>query len=451
MYCGNCGNELKDGAKFCGRCGERAFVPAFCGEEAETKKKNKLGKRSWKFRIIAAVMAIVIAVSVFAVKAAWEEGYKNQWAYTFYYFDDMSLIALYYNSEGDVQTYVSFDMEDDCNFVPVAIRNYQYDGKGRTEEISVYSLDDGSMTLSSYWVYEYNNSEHEYTMYHYWKGELKSCTVAECDKKWNVTLSREYDGDGELIEKTKYDDNGNITGNYYYTDGVRSSYIVYEYDSDGNMLSSEERYDDSVTQYFYEYDENGKVTDSKLYRNGGLSYHYEYVYEYDGNHVISGKKYTGNDALGGYSEMELIYTTKYEYDKKGNLIADYYETESENEKRSREYDSDGNMTYLYYYDSSSDLACDGVTMEFTYGKSGEMLTATFIGENESDTVKTAFTYEGGQIQYIATYSYDGSLEGYYAFEYNDDGELTGFGFCDGSDADVFTQGMFSALYEGRFA
>lgn len=72
MFCDNCGNELKEGMKFCSRCGQKVFdenVPKFVEGE---KQKSIKGKISPKVYLVIIVLLVIVAGSFLIIR-----GVKN--------------------------------------------------------------------------------------------------------------------------------------------------------------------------------------------------------------------------------------------------------------------------------------------------------------------------------------------------------------------------------------
>ena len=70
MFCGNCGQELRDGAKFCPSCGERTTAPIDVNEVVENGKDDTKSKNGNKIILIVGllIVAMVGTLAVFVIK-----------------------------------------------------------------------------------------------------------------------------------------------------------------------------------------------------------------------------------------------------------------------------------------------------------------------------------------------------------------------------------------------
>lgn len=69
MYCGNCGNEIKEGEKFCGRCGvpvEQSAETPVVPRSSKQPKATSIGQISFstKSNILAVISAALLLISM---------------------------------------------------------------------------------------------------------------------------------------------------------------------------------------------------------------------------------------------------------------------------------------------------------------------------------------------------------------------------------------------------
>lgn len=62
MYCRKCGNEIKDGEKFCGKCGQEV------NEEIKNTSSNKKKNNVWT--TITVIIAVIVAIAVIQIGSA---------------------------------------------------------------------------------------------------------------------------------------------------------------------------------------------------------------------------------------------------------------------------------------------------------------------------------------------------------------------------------------------
>jgi hypothetical protein len=194
---------------------------------------------------------------------------------------------------------------------------------------------------------------------------------------WEHDKFQVFNPQGNTIEITTYESNGNLLAKYSYkyqydnkenvtersgykSDATLTDKIVYKYDDKDNLVevetyNSDGTLDDKKT---YQYDVNGNNIEENVYSsNGNLSYKFVTKYDDNGNNVeriqydsdgtISDKltiEYDGND-----NATELKW-----YNKDGSLssIFTWSHDEQGNQTERRKYEPDGSLTAktTYEYD-----------------------------------------------------------------------------------------------------
>lgn len=202
---------------------------------------------------------------------------------------------------------------------------------------------------------------------------------------------------------------------------------LIEYREDGQIIHEETEY--AVTDYSY--DGKNRITSVEARdKDAGETYSFSVTYEEkDGIYIGKTNVVSEGDGDSVYreyhynSEDRLIYTATYnndeliEYEKtEYNLNGDVKMTESkgEYEKRIVEYDDDGNITSLTYYDSGEEVY-DKYEYEYKDNKlynftnyDGDVLVSKMVLNKEEDN----------KIEYIC-YDGDNNIEGYMVLIHDD--------------------------------
>ena len=371
MYCGSCGKELRDGAKFCDECGAiqpdaipesqkpktapeavqpdvpvmlqpdviRPLVPVIPVVETPKKEKKKVNKK---------ILAIVAIVLVLAVTAAIVIPIFFPGKETIYVMTSMTL----YDADGNKTGYYVYECDEVGNFLsakydqevikdPIKGNTYEFDGKFQID----YEAEFNEKGNYLRWQYSYSLGN---------------------------SIEYEYDDDGRIIEFTLTTE-PSLEGEYNETSKLEPVTYYCEYDKNDRLVrvyTSNEDYDEFIVQ-LYEYDEDGRLTaaysctengagrNDLSYKNGRLSKNKYYECSVEAFQ-------SGDD-----SEYELIYTSKFEFDKEGNLtIVDLVDADGNRINRNEwVYNNKGHKEE--YTETQSDGA--KYTYEYTCDKHGNII------------------------------------------------------------------------------
>ena len=203
------------------------------------------------------------------------------------------------------------------------------------------------------------------------------------------TISR-YDPNGNKVESSWYDSDGNLTNNY-----IGISKTISRYDSNGNELESSWYDSDGSldSKAISKYNSNGNKVESSWYdSDGSIDDKYIYTYDSNGNQVEK----TNYDSDGS-----LIWKTISKYNSNGNEVEWSW------------YDSDGPLMWktIYTYDSN------GNQVEKTNYDSDGSLKSKYISKYDSknrivELIKYNFRLKFGQLQQIPTKKYTYEYEEY---------------------------------------
>lgn len=285
---------------------------------------------------------------------------------------------------------VSYEYDNNNNLTTVTMpdgntRSYEYDSRNRL----IKTIDGYGKST----VYTYDNAD-----------LLTSVTDADGNK-----VTYEYDVHGNLSTVT--DGNNQIT-KYIFddasrlveTDNALGQKRIYEYDAMGRIIKS---VDQSGYAFEYSYDTNGNVILEKS-RLGETSYAYQ-------NGML--KTVFGNDGATTYTynNLGLIESQTDEY---GNLL-------------NYTYDSYGNVTKIeglqvsenYSYDEFGRLVSvtdeKGKGVSYTYDTLSRINTELY-----TNGIKTSYTYDSlGRVSKLITSGTDGSVLASYEYTYGKSGEL----------------------------
>lgn len=360
VFCGTCGNELREGAKFCDECG--AVVPqSITAEPAapvvdqpiqpvlvvppKPEKAKKVRKARKPFRIHPAAIAAVAIVLILAVTAAVVLPILFPVTETVY----LLTSCVYTSPSGRVTSY-----------------NLEYDDHGnliRREDFP--QREDGAafnFSLILNYAYDKHNNLTEYG--------YQDEPLREFDYR--------YDEDGRITEYTEtYPTGSSVT-------------CELSYDRKGNLILAEYDYDltEGVSQpawarwQSYEYDRQNRLTAEVFcdeYDYAGENYFRMYRCEYDydkrGNVMQYRVLYCETDDPDDpdYEEAEVMTLS---YDEEDHLAEVEYEIQGASRMMEveYEYDRDGNLKPAdggtYTFDENGNLICieyeSGAKAEFTY-------------------------------------------------------------------------------------
>lgn len=140
-----------------------------------------------------------------------------------------SYLQFLYNEKEELIQREQYSSNDDL----LAYETWNYNASGRVREHCVYSAESGEVELAWREAYEYNG-----------RGDIILTTVY--DESGNVSFidMNQYDDYGSLISVMRYDENGNLTS-------------VMRYDGRGRLMGREQ------------YDENGSLIESASYDKNG--------------------------------------------------------------------------------------------------------------------------------------------------------------------------------------
>lgn len=239
---------------------------------------------------------------------------------------------------------------------------------------------------------------------------IRENTVAVESKHYNNdeyyrTATYEYDEDGNEIKRqitdvseaeerianieSEYDDKGNIikevsTG---FDGSVITETTEYEYQQDGTLgkttLHRDGVHSDGGTfsvKEEREYDSNGNPILENNYSDGELEYYYKWEYDADGNKTRREYCWISN------GESSFVNYT-YEYDDAGNIVKKTCSDDAGNIIEIEEYDSDGNQLkyeYVGYYSTES---------EYNSLNDAVLIKIKSSGDDAASTDTTEYVYQ----------------------------------------------------------
>ena len=158
---------------------------------------------------------------------------------------------------------------------------------------------------------------------------------SEYDEDGNEVQRTYYDLDGDIYYESEYDEAGNeVKRTYYDENGNIDSYYESEYGEAGNKVKRTWYDENRNIESCYEYDEAGNGVKSTWYdENGNINHYSESEYNEAGNKVKS---------------------TSYAYDENGNIESCYECDEAGNIVKRTLYDSDGVCTGYIVYEHDSE-------------------------------------------------------------------------------------------------
>lgn len=288
MKCKKCGNELKESAKFCGKCGEGVT------EEKNTETKS-VKKKSNRLSIVVAIICVIVVGCVYYLNNRTEnvellikytiyneDGYLSGWRENKYDEEGNLKLTKNYSKDGSLSGYAEFN---------------EY---GRTK--LVFYNDDGEIQLQIDTLYGSKDKKIREEEKEYWHGIL-------------TTYVRTYEYPEPMMciyeEKCKVDGDDNE---------LYKNNVYYYYNEEGDLIKKEQWGSvslESLTEYEYEYDQYGNILEQSYQADHGLNMGTEYQYS------TSGRKTYKYDAHG--NKVEEI-----SYDEDGNQESKYtYENEYE--------------------------------------------------------------------------------------------------------------------------
>ncbi|MBR6384139.1 MAG: DUF4214 domain-containing protein [Lachnospiraceae bacterium] len=270
---------------------------------------------------------------------------KDNYFYREEYNKDGTLKTHYYCDEGwNTQGATSYEYTLSGN-VSLLVKvtgygddlEYKYDNKNRIISINGFGNNGEPRTIEIREYFNQKENEEEdikkisRTTFNAFG--VKTTKVSEYDGNGNVITDTTYNDEGEEteIKNYKYDKNGNMIKETVVRKGITTS-VECEYDSNGNKTKTI-CYDEHGNKGSYNvltYNSNNKKTSDIYYDAEGKECD-GWKYEYDNNNNILKETY-----FSSY----LISTTEYEYDRNNNLIT---------ETRKRKLDQNPEETYWIIY------------------------------------------------------------------------------------------------------
>lgn len=396
MYCGTCGKELRDGAKFCDECGSiqpdaipesqkpktesesvAPVEPVIPVAQTTEKPRKKVNKK------LLAVVAVVLVVAVVAaiVIPIFFPGKETVY---------VIISQTYYDADGNITDRYLFEYDDL--------------GNGTLAEKEIVEIkDDGSYELTGdFEVHQKMRFTEEYlTQSLIYKSGYGYSVKYKFDKDERVT---EFTVTPEPPMDVEAEDSADREPVTYYCEYDKKSRLTRVYLIDEN--------DEEFTTQLYEYDSDGRLTATYSCKEDYASRN-ELFYE-DGrlcsieNYVGTAQQFQSEE----YSEYTLDQTFDFEYSKKGNLIEIDRKNGDGNRISRVEYEYDKNGYYKTYSITQSDGA--KYTYEYTCDKHGNIIE---VENPDGSYIK--YEYEERELttqqalNYHRKYQNSGYLYGYY--------------------------------------
>ncbi len=318
-----------------------------------------------------------------------------------------------YNENGKAVTNVSYMYDAESN---TFIENYkfvtEYDKDGneiRREEIN------GNRRV----VYEYQPDRNgEYyckTVTHYYKNIL---SYREEYNEYGDTVNRtHWDDNGQIAEvwetKFTYDDKERPATSDEYNNGIRIESCVYGYDADGDRYVAKRTsyYSDGKVREEIEYNDHGDIILALCYENdGALMSKSTYSYVYDDNGYIAHEKREDFDVTTG----KVIFTCELEYaldENGGRYVKKETERDYDDTVTIREYNTEGKTISLTVKDKNGNVI-QSQNVEYTYDEMGRIVSSK--------------AYSNGKLVEECFYTLNDWNESYkyQAVEYHEDGSKT---------------------------
>jgi len=218
--------------------------------------------------------------------------------------------------------------------------------------------EDAEGTSRSSIEYKYDDINYITSQYFYdEEGNLTGSAIEECDSNGNVINRTSYDESGDInsrIDTTYNADGQEITSSHDETDFFNNEKITYilenVYNESGELVKTIRNEDgNSYTEIEYEYD-NGRLIHSKNYfSDGTFFFETDYIYDKQGNLLEEDTKYP-DKYIGTYLFMENSRTkTEYEYNENGNKVKETSFRDGKfSESFEYEYDECGNILVEKY-------------------------------------------------------------------------------------------------------
>ena len=378
------GHNLINSTKSATKRGVTEYFCKNCGQTVEIKKSTKGLK--WAIAIVATVLVLGIAAAIAVPRIKLGMRYKDakELIASGDYAEAYALLQEckgYKDSEELLKNFV-FLLSDEITTSPfTAHYQYKYDEKGN--QIAKYCIEDGEPTLLSTYEYDENGNKirakSKDEVVHEWEYDKNGVMIQEIsfnydntktktqyNSKGNKTLVLLSDANNKMLEQTEYtyDEKGNCIQETfsYYANGPQCDITIYEYDDQGNLTA---KIEDGFNVHKYEYNEKGQLTAEIA---GSVKIR---ECEYNEKGQLTAEKSYLSD--GENPENKPYHLTKYEYDKKGQLIVrqHYRNTKSTSyqdkplDKWECAYDENGNQILIKVNNS--------VSSEWEYDENGNLL------------------------------------------------------------------------------
>lgn len=346
MFCKNCGSQLPEGAKFCGRCGAKVMLP----EPTRPRRKQIDTKKLLIPLAVILVLALgaALVLPLLGGNTVYLKTCQNE-------VDELS--DMEYNWEFDKNgnlTGYSYD---------ISYRGYLKDQEG-THFSWEYEYEDGRIVSAEYENY-YASFELEYIY----------------DKNGNLEAIESDNFDG----KVECDRNGRILEVKFADIGCWGEYDYYD-----NGMMEEMDYTQGNLRFFIRFREDGQILERVLYYHGQKYSTTECEYTDDGVLLeITSCTYNSGEVIS-----EARYTT--EYNRKGDIVGYVVKMDNQSRKMTLECEverSGNDLEYIVTKISDrgdfTELEKGDTFKEQTYDDHGNLLCETTYLDGE---VVTEFEY-----------------------------------------------------------
>lgn len=443
-FCGKCGAELKDDAKFCASCGEPCNSTPKVGATKNSEPKSKAP-------FIGVVIALIVALMVGFSVVRWYNSPEQQ-----------ALRAIEASDYATALNIVSRNQTVSHSEKLISKLNKRIDEleSGYEKEKLEYEFVEtelnaieqlGISSISERLITAKKNTYDLYCTRTYETVYLRTSLV---QTNWNsaytstTTYNWSYDDTGRLTgygygyeypdsEDSNmytgylytYDDNGRIIAITIADGDANVAELTAVYDEDGYLTEYQGSYDGEMTSVRFGYDKNGNFASRILEDSDGeISQKIEYVYDENGtmrdrtiyimSYVINAKFDNNGKVCEQSMQLDGEYQYRYflDYNEHGHLCNQIIYSEDNAEPSSTleveyTYDSEGRITKIY-------LEEDGRSASGTFQGSDTYRTLTLSGRSSSygdvtivleyddagNLVKQA-QYVNGTLQSEAVYTY----------------------------------------------
>lgn len=373
MFCRYCGEEIKEGSKFCAKCGHTV------------EKKTVTEDKKWVKKIfVIIILFFTILVMIGGRLIGTEKSAKDK--------SKKDKIVVVEKKTCDAEGNTLEQTE------------YEYDINGKLEEKIYSNLTDG-ITKKYQYQYEYGEDERISKQI-----ETNSVTGEAFNTEY------EYNEAGEIKKEVVYNSEEKVT--YWDEKNEKGNQIKFiYYDEDNGYHHKEYEYDEFENEIRYvSYNEDGSIQ-------------YESLKEYNNKN----QKVSEHETIMGTDGGNYVYDYAYEYNDAGQLIKEiHYEEYGESNWIAYEYNENGDVIkvtsycieYISYdngpYQKNNEFA-NWITL-YEYDDRGRVITEiNQDGEgNVKSRVETQYNNRGDILSEIRTGS-DGEIEFENRYEYDEDG------------------------------